>query len=272
MLKKNSYILCLLFLIINIQCGLFEPDAKKGGISIQLITENQNIIIIICVAFITFVVGYLIGTSSGPTSLSLSGAAGAEPEEFCYTTPLSNPDPTGLVLGDPLNFRYGPGLDYTIKSTLEYCTPVTLLGRTSDSSWLLVKTNGGLEGWVYSYYIYANVDFDDLEVATGYGGEGGGATSTKREVSVVIQYGQAAAFVTGMPANKEIVAILAPDVGSAKGFQVASGWTDSNGAATLVFDMPTTWADGSTIKSGSMTLTVYVGTVTYTANLTYYTY
>ena len=234
--------------------------------------KYQNVISIIGVALVAFFLGFFSGNSSGASGFNLSGAAGAAAREYCDTNPLSNTDPTGLVLADPLNFRIGPGIDYDIISVLEYCTPVSLLGRNDDSSWLLVRLEGNVEGWVYSYYILSNMDINDLDVVTGYGGPNQPASPAKRDVTVVIQYGQAAAFVTGVPANEQIVAILAPSQGSGKGLTVASGWTDSQGNATLVFQMPATWADGSTVKSGSMTLTIIVGDVTLTAWLTYYTY
>ena len=75
-----------------------------------------------------------------------------------------------------------------------------------------------------------------------------------------------------MPADTQLTATLAPSKGSAKGLVVSSGWTDANGAATLVFDMPTTWSDGSKITSGNMTLTVEGGGASITAYITYYTY
>jgi uncharacterized protein YgiM (DUF1202 family) len=235
------------------------------------IKKYQNVIIIIGVALVAFILGYLSADSSGVSGFSLSGAAGAVASEYCDTTPLSNTDPTGLVLADPLNFRIGPGLSYDIISVLDYCTPISLLGRTDDSAWLLVRIQGNVEGWVYAYYILANMDINDLDVVTGYGGPNQPAGPAKRGISVVIQYGQASAFVTGVPANEQIVAILAPSSGSGKSLTVTSGWTDAQGNATLVFQMPTTWADGSKVKSGSMTLTVIVDDVTLTAYLTYYT-
>jgi len=235
------------------------------------IKKYQNVIIIIGVALVAFIFGLLSGNLSGVSGFGLSGAAGAAASAYCDTSPLGNADPTGLVLADPLNFRIGPGLGYHIISVLDYCTPVSLLGRTDASDWLLVKIQGNVEGWVYSYYILSNMNIDDLDVVTGYGGPSQPDSPAKRDISVVIEYGRAVTFVTGVPANQEIIAILAPSKGSAKGLQVASGWTDANGGATLIFDMPTTWADGSKITSGSMTLTVTAGDVTLTAYLTYYT-
>jgi hypothetical protein len=235
--------------------------------------KYQNIIIILSVALVAFLLGYLSRNSFGASGFSLSGAAGAAAQQqICDSTPLNNPDPTGIVLADPLNFRIGPGLNYAIVTVLEYCTPVSLLGRTGDSAWLLVKLEGNLEGWVYSYYIFPNMDISDLEVATGYGGPNESPDSSgKPGVSVVIQYNQAVAFVTGMPANEQLVAILAPSTGSGKSLTVASGWTDAQGNATLIFDMPATWADGSNVTSGSMTLTIFVDDVTLTGWITYYT-
>ena len=238
--------------------------------------KYQNIIILVGLALITFVLGYvardLFGTAS---SLSFSGAAGAAASgQACDTSILSGTEPAGVVLADPLNFRIGPGLDYSIITVLDYCTPISLIGRTEDAAWLLVQLPGNLEGWVYSYYILSNVDLVDLDISTGYGGEDTVPSSGtgKPDFSVVIQNNQAAVFVTGMPANGAVVATLGPTQGSPKSLAVASGYADANGSITLTFTMPSTWSDGSKLESGTMSLIVSSGDVVLNGWLTYYTY
>ena len=240
----------------------------------RILKKYQNVLIIIGVAVVAFLLGLVSRDLLGDTGANLTGAAGAMAgQETCPAVEWDDSVPTGIVLADPLNFRIGPGLDYSIITTLDYCTPVKLLGRTSDSAWLLVQYQGNVEGWVFSYYINPNIELTDLEIATGYGGPDTPSDNTtgERSVSVVIQYNQAVAFVTGMPANEQIVAVLGPQNGAAnKSLIVASGWTDADGNATLVFLMPTTWADGRTLESGKLTLKVTAGDVTLTAYLTYY--
>ena len=237
--------------------------------------KTQSIAILVGVAFVAFVLGLLSGGALDTSDAVLVGTAGLMDEDGnCDTSILNTVDSVGVVLADPLNFRIGPGLIYDIKTTLGFCTPVSLVGRNEDASWLLVELeDSNLEGWVYSYYIQGNIDFEDLEIKTGYGGPntspsvGTGAKS----INVVIQYGDGVVFVTGMPANTETYAVLNPSSGyGLKSVAVASGYTDENGDITLAFNMPTTWADGSSIQSGELTLTVTTDDVTQTAYITYY--
>ena len=219
--------------------------------------KYQNVIIIIGVALVAFLLGSFSGNLFGATGANLSGAAGSMANAgICDASSLLGEEPTGIVLADPLNLRVGPGLEYHVVTQLDYCTSLSLTGRTSDSAWLEIQLPGNVAGWVYSYYIKANINISDLEVTTGFGGADTSPSTTagQRDVSVIIQTNQAVAFVTGMPADVEISAVLSPEVGSGNGLTVASGWTDALGNATLTFTMPATWADGSDLESGSMTL------------------
>ncbi len=200
----------------------------------------------------------------------MSGGAGAIANQaICDTSSLSSKEPTGIVLADPLNLRTGPGLNYQVITMLEICKPVSLNGRSSDYAWLEVRLPGNVGGWVFAGYIQANVSIGDLKVTTASGGPTTN-TSSSRNVSVIIQSNQVAAFVNGMPANSFITATLSPSNGSGKSVAVTSGQTDAQGNITLTFPMPTTWADGSAVTSGTMTLTFTSGSATLTAWLTYY--
>ncbi|MEK6221379.1 MAG: SH3 domain-containing protein [Chloroflexota bacterium] len=241
--------------------------------------KKKNALLVVIVAVIAFLLG-LSSTSllSGGGS-GLGGAAGVLDELTldCDLTPLSNEDPTGIVLADPLNFRIGPGLEFDIIRPLEICTPVIINGRTGDYAWLLVTLPGNQEGWVFSGYIKANVNYGDLDIATGFGGantdESSGNSSSSQNVSVIIEGNQAAAFIYGMPANQAISATLSPiDGAGGKSVSVANGQLDSDGNTALTFSMPTTWADGSALESGTMTLTLVAGGETLTAFITYYIY
>ena len=114
---------------------------------------------------LTFVLGYVASDLIGSGSeFNFSGAAGmAASGQACDTSSMQGSEPTGITLGDPLNFRFGPGLDYSIVTALEFCTSAKLVGRTADESWLLIQLPGNMEGWVYSEYVMSNVDLTDLE-------------------------------------------------------------------------------------------------------------
>jgi uncharacterized protein YraI len=193
----------------------------------------------------------------------------------CDTSSLSNENPTGIVLAGPLNLRKGPGLEYDVIKTIEICTPVSLTGRSGDYAWLEVKLPKNVRGWVFSPYIQANININDLKVKPASEGAftGGSPSSSnsKRNASVIIERNQAVAFVNGMPANEDIWAVLSPSNNSNIGQLVAYGKTDAKGNATLIFSMPSTWSDGSPLKSGTMKLMLTAKDETHTVLLTYYT-
>ena len=236
--------------------------------------KNDKVLLIVGIALVAFALGCFGQGLFGRTGGSLSGAAGAlAAQASCDTSVLATKTPSGIVLADLLNLRTGPGLNYQVITMLGICTPVTLVGRSSDNAWLEVSLPGNLGGWVFSGYIQANINISTLNVTTGAGGPLTGASGGggPRYISVIIQGNQAAAFVTGMPGNTVLSAALSPSGGSGKAVAVASGLSDPQGNITLTFPMPTHWADGSPVTSGTMTLTVSGGGESLTAGITYYT-
>lgn len=235
--------------------------------------KATNVWLMVSVVLIAFVLGFFSQNLFGGTAGGLSGAAGALANQAaCDTSILATKSPSGIVLADLLNLRTGPGLNYQVISMLGICTPVSLIGRSSDNAWLEISLPGNLGGWVFSGYMQTNIDISKLKVTTGTGGpltsaSGGGV----RNVSVIIQGNQAAAFVIGMPADTMVSATLSPSGGSGKGVVVASGQTDPQGTITLTFPMPMNWSDGTAVSSGAMTLTISGGGETLTAGITYYT-
>ena len=75
--------------------------------------------------------------------------------ESAYTATITPPD------NDALNFRSGPGTQYTIKATVPYGYIVTVHGySTTNPDWVYVEVTdsryaqyGSAEGWVYKAYI-----------------------------------------------------------------------------------------------------------------------
>jgi len=240
--------------------------------------KNNKTFLFIGIVLAAFLLGLFGNSLLAETTGSLSGAAGALANQAaCDISSLSSTNPTGIVLADPLNLRTGPGLNYAVIATLDICTPISLDGRNSDSTWIQVSLPGNLGGWIFTGYkdfpyIKANVAISTLDVTTAAGGPSpSGANTGSGSVSVIIQGGQVAAFISGMPANTLVNATLTSSDGS-KNLAVASGKTDAGGNLTLTFPMPTKWADGTAVKSGTMTLTLTGGGTTMTATVTYYTY
>jgi N-acetylmuramoyl-L-alanine amidase len=71
---------------------------------------------------------------------------------------------TGVVSTGMLNVRTGPGMAFPVVTKVAQGQTVTLLGRNANSSWLLVRTSGGQQGWVNSAHINASVPLSSLPV------------------------------------------------------------------------------------------------------------
>lgn len=71
-------------------------------------------------------------------------------------------NPYTATISDALNFRSGPGTQYTVKGTVPYGYTVTVYGySTTNNGWVYVEVTderyeqyGALEGWVLSDYLY----------------------------------------------------------------------------------------------------------------------
>jgi lipoprotein-anchoring transpeptidase ErfK/SrfK len=67
--------------------------------------------------------------------------------------PSATPETTIKFLGDSTNLRIGPGTSYAGVRELISGELLTLLGRTSDNSWLYVRTTKGQDGWIRPTWI-----------------------------------------------------------------------------------------------------------------------
>ncbi len=66
--------------------------------------------------------------------------------------------------GGGLRLRLGPGFDYEIILELAALTPLTIVGRITDNSWLQVRTPYQDQGWVSSEWVDIFVDLDEVPV------------------------------------------------------------------------------------------------------------
>lgn len=77
---------------------------------------------------------------------------------------LPNPNPTAIVNTAYLNVRSGPGVTYTILTSVVGGTTVSLLGRNGDSSWVQVKLPNGTVGWVNASLVIPSIFISNLAV------------------------------------------------------------------------------------------------------------
>lgn len=98
----------------------------------------------------TLVVTHAGGGDSGSALLSVNIDGIGEEVFTIYTLAVNKQARVFTTLGDTLNLRQGPGLNFEILDKLPSGTPVTLLEgpRKSDGySWWFIRTPQGLEGW-----------------------------------------------------------------------------------------------------------------------------
>ena len=80
------------------------------------------------------------------------------------TTPPSSSN-TATVKAFRLNVRYGPGVNYTIMTTVSRGTTLQLLGRNASATWVKVVVPSGAQGWVNASYLNMPVSTASLPLS-----------------------------------------------------------------------------------------------------------
>ncbi|MCB0032320.1 MAG: SH3 domain-containing protein, partial [Anaerolineales bacterium] len=145
--------------------------------------------------------------------------------------PSPTPGPatgTGVVVSAQLNIRCGPGLSYTILTTVPQGTVLNLAGyRSANSSWVMVTYNGG-QAWVSGLPAYLNsaVAVATMPIWTGSyscpGSSGGPSTGTP----TAVVYNAYAVNVRQAPvvANNIVTAVTSGTVVQLLGRNSNSSW------------------------------------------------
>jgi uncharacterized protein YgiM (DUF1202 family) len=81
--------------------------------------------------------------------------------------PVTSQTGTGYVATGNLNVRSAPSATASVVTTVPYGSAVTLLGRSSDNTWLMVHAFDGKEGWVNAAFISTAMNISQLPVLTG---------------------------------------------------------------------------------------------------------
>lgn len=201
---------------------------------------------------------------AAPTALPAAQPAKVEPTQPAAVPQTGGATPqaawTGVVNADPLNLRLGPGKGYPIARTLDTGQEVRLEGRSSDGRWLVVVLPDGSAGWVAADYIDTTVAMNSLPVKEASGGlAGSGAKPTsapvvkKFNILVDISDNIATVSLSRFPADADVVLSLGlPGQGADR--ELATAHTDSSGSATISFEMPARWSDGSSITETSLSM------------------
>jgi uncharacterized protein YgiM (DUF1202 family) len=195
-------------------------------------------------------------------------------------SPVAQPEPkleTGVVNVDGLNLRLGPGTDHLVVRLMNRGLLLDILGRNERNDWLLVELTSGTQGWVYYSYVDTSANIAELPLREAYGGAYVVEPVIIQDdpkpldINVVIENNIATVQISGFPGGQALIASLGPSRRKTD-LVVASGTSSPNGNATLQFNMPAEWADGSPVKSGTLSLVVSTsdGSFDITASIQYY--
>jgi uncharacterized protein YraI len=209
----------------------------------------------------------VFGKSGNELWLNVRLPDGKEGWVYGIYVQVGDPKPAdGASIVDNLNLRAGPGTNYRILDMLDKGQAVTVLGRSTYSEWLVVRTTDGTEGWVFRPFIETNAVIASLPVSEAYGGPTGSTGSTKPlNIVVTIRDNDATVQLSGFPKSEDVVVKMGQ--GSEKAsLKVASGSTDTNGKAELSFNMPKNWPDGAS----TLVVSTEDGKFSRTANIIYY--
>ncbi len=104
----------------------------------------------------------LVPTRTVRPSPTPSATPSATPLPAYTNTPEANAQVAAGRGG--LRLRNAPGADGNVQDHLTELSPLTIVGRTADSAWLQVVTDGGVRGWVAAAYLDINADLSAVPI------------------------------------------------------------------------------------------------------------
>ena len=102
-----------------------------------------------------------------PPEPTMEAAPTSQPEPSATTT--ASPTPfipfQAVIADDKVNLRANPGLLFDIVTMVEKDTPLTVIGRTLGSEWMLVETDKHKRGWMAADFIWSEIPLSDAPIA-----------------------------------------------------------------------------------------------------------
>ncbi|MCZ7538654.1 MAG: SH3 domain-containing protein [Anaerolineae bacterium] len=100
--------------------------------------------------------------AEGPAAPGTVAPGPAATQAIVVTATPSLPD--GVVNAATLNVRANPGEGASILTKVNRDTPLKILGRYFDNSWIQVQLPNGVVGWVYRPLVTLNIDLSTVPV------------------------------------------------------------------------------------------------------------
>lgn len=174
-----------------------------------------------------------------------------------------------VVVENGMNVRASSNANSGLLGMIEKCTIFEVKGRTADTQWLAIQVQGtNQEGWVKNgedftgKWLYYRSDLSVIPVSdktyTGIFIGSGNSALPDNYVSIwnnTISTGK----LTGLPANQACTVTLEPAGSPGKAVVIWQGTTDGDGATSFQAAIPSSWSDGSAVKSGNLSIVVQAG-------------
>ncbi len=280
MMKRTLWFLILILVVLN-ACSARKPSAQVTPAQTQVspmvaATETK---IVSQPAFLP-----LAGSPLMPvTGNAVQATAPQNEVKVMPTVAPVSVSPEAAIGEGGLNLRYGPGLNYRVSRVLNQGETVRLEGRSQDGDWIVARLPDGSAGWVFGAYLQTKANLAALPMLEASGGPVSTAGQPQPQASTTaapkprgyslnmsIVDNQADVSLARFPANSEVTIRLGVR-GEGPVMTVATAKTDENGSASVTFDMPDRWPDGSPITQSELRLTASTadGSFSGGANITY---
>lgn len=106
-----------------------------------------------------------VAVAAAPTETPVPTAAPTAVPTPVLPTPI--PEVIGTIQTGQLNIRSGPGMDFDILGGLYQDESIFILGRNGDATWLQMKTQTGITGWVFANLVSISIPVIDLPEVAG---------------------------------------------------------------------------------------------------------
>ncbi len=145
-----------------------QPHWQPNGVNLTFLSDVNGQWDVYMVSADGAVVRQLtndLADERGPGALTspIPAGPGGQPT-IGSATPTPNLLPDAVVNTTSLNVRANPGEGAAILTAIPRSTPVTILGRYYDNSWVQVQTPNGTVGWVYRPLLTVNIDLANVPV------------------------------------------------------------------------------------------------------------
>lgn len=157
-LYKSITVAFFTILFISVSAGfVYAEDSKTATVAATVLNlrESPSTAARILDQLTNGIKLKVIGSSNGWYKVSENGITGWVSGKFLsFKNSQSSSNQTGIITGNTVNLRKGPGLTYDVITQLDRGEKATIL--SASGSWYKISTSDGSIGWVSGKYISGN--------------------------------------------------------------------------------------------------------------------